>query len=299
MPTNVTSVISHFPSAENGFTTTTSGSVSSGATTVGLNSVAGYTNGETVVFVIDPSNASKQTFTGVIDTAGVQVTSVVWTAGSNTTHASGATVVDYATATHISMVTKGLLVSLDQDGTLKAGAVDNAAALASNVVTTAKILDANVTAAKIVGIDKSLTTTDSNPYKFSAFLGTAQSPATNTKVQLQSELYDTNNNFDSATNFRYTAPVDGFYHFSGALSQLVVSGGQCQAAIRTNGTLSKMGNLLFNNSGGNQLLCSSVSGDIQLAASDYVELWTSASSTAAADTTAPQTYLDGFLVSRT
>lgn len=117
MSTSVASVVSHFPSAENGFTTTTSGSVSSGATTVGLNSVAGYANGEVAVFVIDPSNASKQTFTGIIDTSGVQVTSVVWTAGSNTTHASGATVVDYATATHISMMTKGLLVQHKQDGT--------------------------------------------------------------------------------------------------------------------------------------------------------------------------------------
>jgi hypothetical protein len=41
------------------------------------------------------------------------------------------------------------LLSLDLDGTLKAGAVDNAAVLASNVVTTVKILDANVTTAKI------------------------------------------------------------------------------------------------------------------------------------------------------
>ena len=42
-----------------------------------------------------------------------------------------------------------LAVSLDDDGTLKAGAVDNAAALANNVVTTAKILDANVPNAKL------------------------------------------------------------------------------------------------------------------------------------------------------
>ena len=118
MSTSVSSVVSHFPSAENGFTTTTSGSVSSGATTVGLNSVAGYSNGEIAVFVIDPDDTSKkQTFTGTIDTAGVQVTSVVWTAGTNQTHSSGATVVDYASATHISMISKGLLVEHDQDGT--------------------------------------------------------------------------------------------------------------------------------------------------------------------------------------
>lgn len=111
-----------FPSAQNGFTTTTSGSVASGAATVGLNSVAGYNNGEIAVFVIDPSDASKkQTFTGVIDTSGVQVTSVKWTAGTNQIHALGATVVDYETATHWSMMSKGLLISHNQDGTPKSG----------------------------------------------------------------------------------------------------------------------------------------------------------------------------------
>lgn len=142
MSTSVSGLSTNFfPSAENGFTTTTSGSVSSGAVTVGLNSVAGYTNGEIAVFVIDPTDAAKkQTFTGVIDTSGVQVTSVVWTAGTNQTHALGATVVDYATATHISMITKGLTTTVfDQDGTLKAGAVDVAAVVTDSILTKNKL----------------------------------------------------------------------------------------------------------------------------------------------------------------
>lgn len=119
MATNVSSVTSHFPDVENGFTTTAAGIVSSGATTVTLNSVSGYTNGEPVVLVIDPTDASKkQTFTGIVDTAGVQITSVVWTAGTNQSHALGATVVDYATATHIAMMSKGIKVSHNQDGTM-------------------------------------------------------------------------------------------------------------------------------------------------------------------------------------
>lgn len=118
MSTSVSSVVSHFPDAENGFTTTTAGSVSSGAGTVTLNSVAGYTNGEPVVLVIDPTDAAKkQTFTGIVDTSGVQITSVVWTAGTNQTHALGATVVDYATATHIAMISKGIKVEHAQAGT--------------------------------------------------------------------------------------------------------------------------------------------------------------------------------------
>jgi hypothetical protein len=117
MSTTVTSVASHFPSAQNGFTTTLASTISSGAATVPLNSVAGYTNGQVAVFVVDPTDpVKKQTFTGIVDTSGVQLTSVVWTAGTNTSHSGGATIVDYATATHISMITKGLLVQHTQAG---------------------------------------------------------------------------------------------------------------------------------------------------------------------------------------
>lgn len=123
MSTSVSSVTSHFPSAENGFTTTLASTISSGAATVPLNSVAGYSNGEVVVFIVDPSDAAKkQTFTGTVDTSGVQITGVVWTSGTNQTHTAGATVVDYVDAAHISIMTKGLLVAHNQTGVHKSGA---------------------------------------------------------------------------------------------------------------------------------------------------------------------------------
>ena len=118
MSTSVTSVTKHFPSAQDGFTTTLSGTIASGATTVGLNSLTGYTTGEVAVFVVAPTVTSeKQTFTGTVDTAGLQITNVVWTSGTNQTHAAGTTVVDYATATHMSMLSKGLKVEHNQNGT--------------------------------------------------------------------------------------------------------------------------------------------------------------------------------------
>ena len=135
---NLSGVNKYFPVAKEGFATTTSAPVASGATTVQLSSVAGYSNGDTVVLVIDAGDvAKKQAFTGTVDTGGTQITNVVWTEGANTSHIIGAPVIDYVTASHQSMTTKGLLVSHDQDGTLKAGAVDNATVLASNVVETA------------------------------------------------------------------------------------------------------------------------------------------------------------------
>lgn len=107
-----------FPTAKEGFTTTLASTISSGATTVPLNSVAGFSNGEYVVMVVDPTDATKkQAFTGQVDTSGVQITNVVWTEGSNTSHTAGATVVDYETATHWALYRKGLLVEHNQDGT--------------------------------------------------------------------------------------------------------------------------------------------------------------------------------------
>lgn len=126
MSTSVSGLSSNFfPEAENGFTTTLASTISSGAATVPLNSVSGYTNGSPAVFVVDPSDITKkQTFTGIIDTAGVQVTSVVWTAGTNQAHSGGATAVDYATATHVAMIQKGLLVGHTQAGLHALGSSD-------------------------------------------------------------------------------------------------------------------------------------------------------------------------------
>ena len=116
--TNVSAVTNHFPSAEEGFTTTLSSTISAGATTVGVNSLSGYTTGEVATFIVAPTVASeKQVFTGIVDTAGLQLTNVVWTTGTNQTHAAGTTVVDYVTATHQSQTSKGILVQHNQDGT--------------------------------------------------------------------------------------------------------------------------------------------------------------------------------------
>lgn len=304
MTTTVSSVTSHFPSAEDGFTTTLSSTISAGATTVGLNSVAGYANGEVAVLVVAPTVSSeKQVFTGIVDTSGIQLTGVKWTTGTNQTHAAGTTVVDYATATHISMISKGILVSHEQDGTIKDGAITTAAKLASDVVTTAKILDDAVTAPKLVGIDRSNLTTDSNPYKFLAYqTGTAQTLANTspTKVVLNTEAYDTNNNFDSTTNYRYTVPVSGFYQICVQFTPTAGANTAVDCYLYKNGSLyanSKMGN-----TGSVANASASINLLMQLTAADYLELYGacgSGSGTTLAGGGTVWNYMSGYLVSRT
>lgn len=55
---------------------------------------------------------------------------------------------------------------------------------------------------------------------FSAYLGTNQSvtSAVNTKVQCNTEEFDTNNCYDSSSNFRFTPNVAGYYQFNWQIS---------------------------------------------------------------------------------
>ena len=68
---------------------------------------------------------------------------------------------------------------------------------------------------------------------FSAYLNTSVQTITNstfTKVTLNAELFDTNNNFDSTTNYRFTPTVAGYYFING--------GAQLGGVTITNGLIS-------------------------------------------------------------
>jgi hypothetical protein len=59
------------------------------------------------------------------------------------------------------------------------------------------------------------------PPAFSAVItGAFQTVTTNTytKVQLGTELFDTNNNFDSTTNYRFTPTVAGYYQINASVA---------------------------------------------------------------------------------
>lgn len=117
---NVASVVNHFPTANEGFTTTITGTVIGGTTTtVPLLSVAGLTNGSIFVGIIAPNTASMDVFTGTVSTGTSSITGVKWTRGANATHNAGTGIVDYITGTALNMIAKGLLVAHNQDGTHK------------------------------------------------------------------------------------------------------------------------------------------------------------------------------------
>ncbi len=133
---DVSSITSSYETvAQEGFSTTLNGSISSGASSVTLNSTAGYSNGDKVVLVVDRVDSSdtatpskEQAFYGEI--SGSTVINVVWTEGTNQTHDNGAVVEDLATATHWLLANKRTTQALDGDG-----------ALQDDVVTTDSVAD--------------------------------------------------------------------------------------------------------------------------------------------------------------
>lgn len=141
------------------------------------------------------------------------------------------------------------------------------------------------------------TTAISNPYKFSVYRNAAQN-ATNggsVKVNYDTELYDTNSNFDSTTNYRYTAPVSGFYYFSARIG-ITVSTRTLISLYKNGSEVLRGGDMTTGASGINV----TVSGLLQLSASDYVEVWVYCDATNVAMTTGNvMNCLQGFLVSRT
>lgn len=180
-----------------------------------------------------------------------------------------------------------------------------AANLATDSVTTAKIADANVTNAKLAtGINAAKF---SNPYKFSVYKSLNQASiadATATKVTWNTERFDTNNNFDNATNYRYTAPIDGFYQINVRLNMLSTGNNAFEAItyLYKNGASIEQTDLYPTVAGTSIILTSTISTLLQLTAGDYLEVfaWMDvASSTVTVVGGTAQSAFSGFLVSAT
>lgn len=139
-------------------------------------------------------------------------------------------------------------------------------------------------------------TTFTNPYKFRAYKSTAQNTTTASfsKVQLDAESYDTNANYDNATNYRYTAPVAGFYFFSGTIN-LGATTTRIILSLYKNGTEYTRGSDTAAIATANYGVVNDL---ISLAASDYIELfvYTDTIKAIGTGTTPFLTYMTGYLV---
>ena len=107
---------------------------------------------------------------------------------------------------------------------------------------------------------------------FSAYQSSAQyfSANTWTKVQFQTEEYDTDSCFDNATNYRFTATVAGYYQVSGAFTNATFLA-QVGLILYKNGSGFKR---LYNGIGGGNTSSGCGSCQVYLNGStDYIELY--------------------------
>ena len=74
--------------------------------------------------------------------------------------------------------------------------------------------------------------------------------STFTKIQFSSEEFDTNSNYDNATNYRFTPTVPGYYQVNLALGFTASASGICLASIYKNGSRFKDGSIIPNASVG-------------------------------------------------
>ena len=130
---------------------------------------------------------------------------------------------------------------------------------------------------------------------FSAYQSSAQSisGSTYTKLQFQTEEFDTNNNFDSSTNYRFTPTVAGYYQLTGGFNGTanVTSG---QLLVYKNGSQFKY---LANPGGGTN--AGGVWGTVLVYANgstDYFEMWGYTTTGQNANASSQLTYFQGCMV---
>ena len=127
---------------------------------------------------------------------------------------------------------------------------------------------------------------------FSAYQSTQQTLAsgTFTKLLFQTELWDTNSNYDNVTNSRFTPTVAGYYQINSAMA-VAVSVTQIQVTIYKNGTIYKQSSNL---TGAGQ---TSVSGLVYMnGTTDYVEIYASLAAGQGIVNIQAYTWFDGSLV---
>jgi len=133
---------------------------------------------------------------------------------------------------------------------------------------------------------------------FSAYQGTSQTLTSTvyTKIALNTERFDTNNNFDSTTNYRFTPTIAGYYQINYAVYAITTSTmTNFVGALYKNGSVYEYGPINTLNSG--QAYVSSTLVYMN-GSTDYLELYISVTGTGtltAAASTGTVNYMSGFL----
>lgn len=114
---------------------------------------------------------------------------------------------------------------------------------------------------------------------FSAYASVDQSLSanTNTKVQFNTKEFDTNTNFDAATNYRFTPTVAGYYQFNSVVYVNNAPAHVFQVLFYKNGAAYKQAFYLANSSSGATMVGGSVLTYMN-GSTDYLEIYANSQS---------------------
>ena len=130
---------------------------------------------------------------------------------------------------------------------------------------------------------------------FSAYASTSQtiSATTNTKITLDTEEFDTNNNFSSS---RFTPTVAGYYQINGGVMVATTNTGYwLQTMIYKNGSQYKRGSSPISGTSTGYPESTASCLVYLNGSTDYVELYVYTNANLNTNATSPYVYLDGFL----
>jgi len=274
-----------------------------GATSISCGALTGWPTATAVHFVIYTTDTSGNKVAGSqLDCKGIvsgtTITNIVYYAGNDAGNSIGAIVEAGPTAMWANDLQAWGAVHADQDGTLTAGAVDNAAVLAANVVTTAAIAANSVVTASIAaGIQ--LPDKMKNPYKFSVYCNAAINSGNGAfaLTKFDTKLFDTGANYSTSTGL-FTAPIAGFYLFSW-LVEVEAPNNQLITSLYKNGAdYTRAPNFNITNTNATS---SGITKLLQLAANDTIGIYTYCDTTRviSVGSSPTKTNFDGFLVSAT
>jgi hypothetical protein len=167
--------------------------------------------------------------------------------------------------------------------------------IANSAVTDAKI--AAVAASKLTGavaVSNGGTGLTAAPPAFSAYQSSAQSisSGTWTKIQFQTEDFDTASCFDNSTNYRFTPNVAGYYQVTGRIRPNSTNG-EAEIGIYKNGSAWFHGSNV-NVSSGNQWGTTATGLLYMNGSTDYVEIYLYVTNSCTVSTSRQNTYFQAF-----
>jgi hypothetical protein len=89
------------------------------------------------------------------------------------------------------------------------------------------------------------------------------------KVTFDAKTNDTDGNFDNVSQYRFTAPENGWYNFSATCSISMAVGGSAEIRMYVNATMERKGGQCISTAG---IIFPNVSAEVYLTAGDTVEV---------------------------